>query len=80
MTYTTESFEAGSEFMVKWTDWSVNGNPINRKSEIFTTYEEADALQVANESNGNGEYANRHVFIRRPGNKRFTIAYSAKKA
>jgi len=80
MTYTTETFETGSEFFVKWTEFNADGSVMQRKSEIFSTYEDADAVNVATGSDQNRPYSNRNIMVRRPGNKNYTMALLAKKA
>ena len=89
MTYTTASFATGSEFRADWTEVTprqrtVNGVMMNvstfneRKSDIFSTYEEAQSvLSEVLESKKTGWAS---VMVRLPGNKRFTMDFNAKKA
>lgn len=81
MNTTTESFEAGSEFRVHTVDISANSRSkrghmetiITKNSDTFATYEEA----VAHADTLNS--LNKEIQVRRPGNKRFTSIYWAKK-
>ena len=82
MNYTTESFEAGSEFRVQTVDVTYHSRPkrghmetiTTKNSDTFATYEEA----VAHADTLNSE--SKRIQVRRAGNKRFTSTWNAKKA
>lgn len=89
MTYTTASFATGSEFRADWSESTprqrrVNGVMMNVpssrdfKSDIFSTYEEAES--VLSEAPNSKRISWSSVMVRLPGNKRFTMAYYAKKS
>ena len=78
MTYTTASFETGSEFRVSWVIFtdkpnSKYGTTIgHRNSDIFDTYEAAEAFN--NQLSYGAE-----VMVRLPGNKNFRTTRDTKK-
>ena len=86
---TTASFETGSEFRADWHEVTPRQRRVNgvmmsvptfseRKSDIFSTYEEAQSvLSKVLESKKIGWAS---VMVRLPGNKRFTMDFNAKKA
>ena len=89
MNTTTASFPTGSEFRVYWSEYTykerrVNGVMMNVsvsrnfKTDIFSTYEEAEAFRSGidrSEKNVGASW----VMVRLPGNKRFTMDFNAKK-
>ena len=86
---TTASFETGSEFRAEWTESRpaqrrVNGVMMSvstfseRKSDIFSTYEEAQSVLA--EVMASKKIGFCALMVRLPGNKRFTMDFNAKKA
>jgi len=82
MTYTTASFDEGSEFRVQTVTITEHARPVRgqmetisiKNSEIFATYDEAFAHAESLNS------YNKQIQVRRPGNKRFTSTRKARKS
>jgi hypothetical protein len=83
---TTTTFQTGSEFRVTWETYRPNPayTPWNRKhsdiltrhkSDVFNTYEEAEAFIKAS-----GDKGRMYIQVRRPGYKNFIAVSDVKKA